>query len=697
MNPTAPGIQTSRLTRWARSSWWLEWLLIVLIVVAYSRTTLLDFNPQQLQQTGEHNESATLPILAEIGLWRAGEIPLWNPYMLTGFPHAGDFVNHFWNPVATLPVLLWGGINGMKVSIFLSLVVAGLGQWVLAHVFGARGAFRLWSGALFALSGGLALLWYRGWYELLVGAAWFPWCFALLWLALRRRDRRSLVWAALAVALVLTTGGGYYPLYLALSLGVLSAIAFFGGRLDRRRVARRALAVAALGLALSAVYLVPLVDGWRYTARDAPPDLDQVTAQPIAYALFNTVVSDRAWYRAEVLNKGSSWGWYYLGLLPLAALAFLPWVYGRYRWRRPGIAALLLLLLALLLWSANRTLPVRWLYDHIPFLYTFRFSGRLILIAVSPLLAAAALGLQGVLVGARAHWRGARLGVVGRRPSGSPARSGLPVLLILNLAAVLVLGVSVVNVFRANRSFGMIPQPRNAIAREALTWLRAYDPGLYYTNIGGGYIYWDWMAYAYELEMPVLNFRYNRRVRTMDAQYSPLSPFSAQPRYVLASADQPPPEGATLLNTFQGINLWRRDDVLPFAFVVTPGQPVTPGTVRPAEARLDGPNRVVVSAVGEAVGEHLVVLVSDYPGWQMWVNGERAELRAVNGYLGAALGAGEQTVVFEFRPGLYTVGLVISITALIVCLGMIVTDFRARPTGPGYSPPAIVGDQRSPE
>lgn len=105
--------------RQARHRYLLEWLFIVAIIWVFGRIVWLDFNPYQLQQTGEHNESVTLPILAEIGLKRYGEIPLWNPYMLTGFPHAGDLINHFWNPVATLPVLIWGGINGFKVSVFL--------------------------------------------------------------------------------------------------------------------------------------------------------------------------------------------------------------------------------------------------------------------------------------------------------------------------------------------------------------------------------------------------------------------------------------------------------------------------------------------------------------------------------------------------------------------------------------------------
>jgi hypothetical protein len=628
-------------------------LTIVVVVFLFSRAATLDFDPHQLQQTGEHNESATLPILAEIAL-RHGEIPLWNPYMLTGFPHAGDLINHFWNPIATVPVALWGGVNGMKASIFLSLLVAGLGQWFLAHVFGLRGIFRLWAGLLFALSGGLALLSWLGWYELLVGAAWFPWCFAALWVALRRRDRLSVVLAALAVTMVLTTGGGYYPLYLLVSLVVLVGAVLVGSQpADRGRLLRRAMAVAALAAGLSAVYLAPLIDGVRYTGRDAPPDLVQLNSQRIDYALFNYVVSDDAWLRAEALNKASGSGWYYIGVLPIAALALLPWLYSQFRHRRRGILTLLALALVLLLWRANRYPPVSYLYDLFPFLYTFRFPNRLLIIITSPLVILSAIALQGLLVRARRRWRG--------------QKPGFPVIEMMNLAMTIVLLLATANVFRVNQHYATAPHPRNANARSALTWLRQEDPDLYYVNIGGELIYWDWMAYAYELGMPVLNFRYNRRVLSMDEQYGPGSPFNAQPRYVLVAQDQLPPDGATLAATFNEVNIWRRDNVLPYAFAARPGEPVTPDTVRAVEVRLDGPNRVVAQAGAETDGEQLIVLVSDYPGWRLRVDGERAEMRPVNGYLGAMLSPGEHTYVFEFRPPQHTIGLAISLLSLLLC------------------------------
>ncbi len=660
ISPTAAARPSRRRFR----LFWLEWAILIAVITLYSHAALLDFDPHQLAQTAEQNESATLPILAEIGLRRYGEIPLWNPYMLTGFPLAGDPVSHFWNPVATVPVLLWGGVNGMKVSLYLSLLIAGLGQWFLAHVFGLRGLVRLWAGLLFALSGGLALLLWLGWYELLVGVAWFPWCFGLLWVALRRHDRVSLVLAALAVALVVTAGGGYYPLYLGVGLVVLTGAGLWRARHGRRQtVLGRALVVAGLALALSAAYLVPLADGLRYTARDAPPDPQQATSQTLPYALFNYVVADPTWFRADVLNKGIGWGWFYIGALPLLALAFAPWIFARHRWRRGDVLTLLALLLVLLLWQASRYPPVSILYTWMPVLTTFRFPNRLLIVATIPLVTLAALALQGAVVGAR------RAGRRWARRRGVPAAAAW---LAVMLPLALLLGAALADVYRVNQPFASNPHPRNAVARGALTWLRREDPGLYYTTIGGTQIYWDWAPYAYELEMPMLNFRYNRRVGTMDAQYAAASPFNAQPKYVLAVADHTPPEPATLLATFNGVNVWRRDDALPFAFAADPAGPITWQTVAGQAARLDGPNRVIVNANVNTTGRQLVVLVSDYPGWQLWVDGERADVTPLNGYLGAAARPGAHTYEFVFRPMGAFVGMAISGLALAVCVGLVI-------------------------
>jgi hypothetical protein len=153
----------------------------------------------------------------------------------------------------------------------------------------------------------------------------------------------------------------------------------------------------------------------------------------------------------------------------------------------------------------------------------------------------------------------------------------------------------------------------------------------------------------------------------------------AQGRYVILAADQPPPEGAELLTTRQGLNVWRQPDALPYAFsVADPAGPINRQTVTEQPARLDGPNRVIVQDATGQAGDQLVVLVSDYPGWRVWVDGQPAALRPLNGYLGVEMAAGAHTYVFEFRPAVAYVGMAISGLTLLLCLGLIVYDWRKR-------------------
>lgn len=50
--------------------------------------------------------------------------------------------------------------------------------------------------------------------------------------------------------------------------------------------------------------LLPLIDGYRYTARDTLPDREQRLSQPIPYALVNFVVSAPEWFNTDIKQPG---------------------------------------------------------------------------------------------------------------------------------------------------------------------------------------------------------------------------------------------------------------------------------------------------------------------------------------------------------------------------------------------------------
>lgn len=658
-----------------------EWAIIGVVAFCYAGAALLNFDAARLQQTGEHNESATLPILAEVSLWRYGEIPLWNPYMLTGYPLAGDFVNHFWNPVSTLAVLAFGGINGMKISIFISFIIAGIGQWLFAHVFGLRGLVRLWAAIIFMLSGGLAMFWRVGWYELFLGIVWFPWCFAALWWALERRDKSSLALTALCIAMVLTAGGGYYPFYLFATMTVLLLASMVaGGTVEWWVRLRRAFLIALLGVGLATVAYLPLINGAIFTRREVLPEHEQKSSQPIPYALMNYAISQPEWFRDETLGGLTGYNWFYIGAFSLVALALVPPVLRDKKYRAAAIT-LFALTLFIFLWHANKYFPFHSIYEWFPDLYTLRFPNRLLVLAASPLLVLAGLGLQYLFDVVEQWSRGYSITVsIQKDQTRSRVLSAQQ---LVSAIFLLVLGFSTWDVYSANKVFAFAPPDRlDTKSFTALAWLKNYDRDLYYTNMGGGAIYWWWTPAAYALEMPTINFQYNRYLASQADQRQPGSPFFAKPKYLLAQPNQPRPSDAQLVRDFDGVGLWKLPDALPFGFSLTAAQlqslaKIAPQDVAAQQVRLNGPNRVIVNAAATQ-DEQLVVLVSDYPGWQLTIDGKPAAIHAVNGYLGAKLAPGQHTYEFYFHPLLHDIGLGITLLSLLDVTLMIGSEMRRR-------------------
>jgi hypothetical protein len=676
----------------------LEWLLIILIAFFYSAGTLLNFDDTMLQQTGEHPESATLPQLAEIGLQRYGEIPLWNPYMLTGYPHMGDLLGHFWNPVSTLPILLWGGINGMKVSIFLTFIVAGLGQWVFAHVMRLRRLFRLWSAILFMLSGGLALLWRVGWYELLVGAAWFPWCFGLYLNALRKHTWSSIFLVSVAVFMVISTGGGYYPFYLLVCLLVLFLVMILQAAPGERiRQIRTSVLIVLSSLALSAIVILPSMSVYRLSGRNVSQDLSQNFSQPIEYGLLNYIVHSPEWFNTSVLGTASGWNWFYIGWLPIAALAFVPLAFRQSARRRWLIVISGLLFLVLMMWFANRFTPFKKIYDWIPFLYNLRFPNRLLIVATSPLLILSAQALEYLYRLSKVWSRDLKLvySPTGKKRTTFQARR------LVTLLWLVFLFFTLSTVYDANKEFAFIDQTIDPKSFSVLRWLKQYDPSLYYVNIGGGAIYWNWTPAAYSLEMPVINFLYSRHLRTQESQQSNYSPFVATAKYQISLSDQTPPANSKKIHEADGILVWQVRDVLPYAFSVSPSliQDYTHlGTdqVAPIKVRLQGTNQVIARGSPRKNGEALVVLMSYFPGWKLQVDGKPARLIPYNGYLGAKMLPGEHVYQFYYQPAPYFAGATISVITLFVLAGVLLfpllrswlRNLRRRSTTSTVSPTA---------
>jgi hypothetical protein len=392
----------------------------------------------------------------------------------------------------------------------------------------------------------------------------------------------------------------------------------------------------------------------------------------------NYVISTPDWFNATILGTAGGWNWFYIGWLPVLGLAFVPLAFRHSYRQRGSILASGILFLVLMMWFANRFPPFKQIYDWIPFLYTFRFPNRLLVIATSPLLILAAQAFEYVYRSSLAAVRNIRLLYGSRKKLGFvPARS----LAVLLWTFVLVMTTR--GVYGINKGFNFADQSLNLKSFAVLQWLKQVDPSLYYVNIGGQLIYWDWTPAAYMLEMPMINFQYNRHLRSQERQRSEASPFIAQAKYQISLPDQPVPENARQLREFGGVLVWYIPDTLPYAFSVDPAliqeySRLSVDQVTAVRAKINGPNRVVVEGMPARAGEVLVVLMSDYPGWKLFIDGQPAPLTPHNGYLGARMLSGQHSYEFRFLPVQYLVGATISVATLVLMTAMaLVPGFKA--------------------
>jgi hypothetical protein len=131
-------------------------------------------------------------------------------------------------------------------------------------------------------------------------------------------------------------------------------------------------------------------------------------------------------------------------------------------------------------------------------------------------------------------------------------------------------------------------------------------------------------------------------------------------RYVAAAYDLADP-ALRLVRQFGETRIYENLNARPRAWVQAQVDSAQAGAgadasgAQSAQIARRGPNRVTVTAQGPGV---LVLAEVAYPGWQVWVDGERRDLLVVDGLLrGVALDGGTHAAEFVYRPASAAVGL----------------------------------------
>jgi hypothetical protein len=314
-------------------------------------------------------------------LWREGELPLWNPHILSGSPFLGNTESALFYPPNSLfyflPVpLAWA------LKLLLNIVIAGTATALFVRAIGGNKWGAISAGIVFALTGSMTT--WQG--SMLIDAAiWLPLvCLGVHRLFCIRADLTTVVLTAIAFALPMLAGHPETAAHLAL-VGILYACwEAFTNRSTISKSVRHLAIFAVVGLiaiGLSAIQILPTLE-WL-------GQLNHTTSIHWGILKFREALS---FFSRDITTNPNSSGLLvpesaaYAGTLTLllAPLALL------HRNRREALFFVLLIVVSLQIVFGG---PFYWLVDQIPVLNGLK-NWRFMLVVDFGLAVLAGMGLS---------------------------------------------------------------------------------------------------------------------------------------------------------------------------------------------------------------------------------------------------------------------------------------------------------------
>jgi hypothetical protein len=656
----------------------IEILIIGIVALIYARP-LLVMHPSLGLPGREYQAHVGTMVLIKQWLASGGEFPLWNPVVGTGRSLIADPFLSVFNPFVSVPMILFGVVNGSKIALLMNFFIAGLGMWTICKILNFRGMTRLWCSLLYMMSGAIPAHLTNGQIQLAYALAWLPWSIAgLLWV-LKKPSATSVTLASLAQALFFFTGNLYYQVYALFSLAIIGFIFIVDWsqmRLVKEKVPWLLLMVVmSLGL-ISVQFLPELVSqsSIHNSVGYLPDETEFHGSQRPENAILNYFVSDKDFFRTNTLDKAPylQESYRYIGIAPFLMLMLL--VPTLQRGHRKEIIAFALSFLFLLAWAGMRYTFVKDLYQLLPFLNQFRWPGRALSVGGLFIILVSAYCLDFLLSSIETSpLQGHSLKAVDAR------FPHLPRLVFSSLVLVGLL-IALRRVYLENQEIIYLDRITKPEVESTLRLLQTRGEGL--STIHASISIAELGAlgmYEYGLRSPDI-------IDGWTPEGSPLNIGNAgavdfQPEYLLNwGGDDMDHEGLNFVRQLGMLQVWLNPDAFPYAFYVPSEDlyfddyPLYPDDVRRVnEVTREDFNRIQVDLEPRSEST-LIVIESWFSGWRVFVDQQPAEIFTVSNYLAVQIPPGRHQVTFEYHPLAFTIGAWISGFSTLLVLGIFVRE-----------------------
>ncbi len=601
-------------------------LAIIALWAMWVGRDYLNLNPQVVP-AGREFLSAIQTHHLWTQLQRCGSCALWNGSTRGGYPAFADLYGSMLHPLVMLTTLGWGVVNGSKIALVVTLWVAGLAQWWLAHELEVGWIPRMWSALAVVAGGHLAGRMEIGVFGVVLSTAMASLVFPAVMRVGRGGGRRSAVLLGLALALTLLAGQGYIQIGLLI---VMPAIVFlvFDESFELRAVWRDYAAGAGLAALLAAPLLVPFLHFYPNFGKDVDPAFKSV--QPLVYLPLNLVISDISYYRSSVLGKLPYPYLYtlFIGWVPVVLAVFGPGLSKAEDKRRVCFLAAGIVLGFL----GASAVPFKWMGKNSSLLSGIRNPSLIAGLTVPLILGLAAYGLERLL---EMNWPAVGLRMADR-PGLSTRQLSLKWFLLIPLLFSLHSNSGFAHRWLRTTHLGNdVDQVLGALKTPSLQWVEPpfgehffIEPGIAMgLKISPGIVPWHWKGRA----LPVA--------------------------VVEAGRSGPPPGADAKVATVDGVSIYSRKD-RQYAEVFT-----SAGRIPCIASGSGGWLEVKCSAMSSG---RLVVKENVWSGWKAWRDGVRVPLLG-DQWIEAAAPSGQHVYLLRYLPWDVPVGVFLFVVGGLWC------------------------------
>lgn len=667
MRRKRPGKPQAKAAPPQRDRWtWLGPLVLFLATLACYWTPLTSPSASIQWDAADYHQPVQDYLSQEL---RAGRLPLWTPYLYSGYPFLADPQVGAWYPL-NWPFLLSGvPPRAIFAENFLSVLIACFGAGLLARRLVGDPRAAVFAGLAYGLSG--FFTGHASHTGMMQTAAWLPWILLFFDRALEENAVRNTALAGLSAGVLILAGYFQCALYSFLALALFGAARLAARPRAWARVFSIAAAIPIVGTLLSAVAVAPGLELAAHSVRSGLSALTR-TEGFIRFPSLLTLVYPNYHGALEGIYTGPldmTQFYFYAGLLlaPLAALGL------RNRALRP--AGVLLV-----------AIPVWYAWGHSGGLYLFlaRLPGFSSIRAPVNIWFVPALGLA--LLGAAGFaWLARKYPV-----------KWLPGALLLFAACDLFYWNSAANRLLYARApydsmYGGAARFSSTVNLPPLTRFDAPERLWWFGPLTHPLAARAEVTYGYNpLALRFYSDYYTamQSNRKLAANLNVSRVADVQRQAVIPAADYLPranfPKRLVPVASAEE-SLRMLPALYPAAAALVP--PAAAGIPQDAAATAaviehrPGYYRIRYRAASESL---LRVAVAWFPGWRARVEGRPVEVHRVDhALLGVAAPAGEHEVVLEYRSTYLLPGAAVSLAALLACLAAVyfpITSIRVATT-----------------